>query len=64
MEMLNAQVIELNAQLSTTQRELARNNRKLQASEVRLTSLSLSDPLTGLANRRRLMEFLEHEISR
>ncbi len=64
MEVLNAQVIELNAQLSTTQRELARNNRKLQASEARLTSLSLSDPLTGLANRRRLMEFLEHEINR
>lgn len=64
MEMLNAQVIELNEQLATTQRELSRSNRKLQESEASLITLSLTDPLTGLANRRRLMEFLQHEMNR
>lgn len=64
MEMLNAQVIELNEQLSATQRDLARSNRKLQESEAHLTTLSLTDPLTGLANRRRLLEFLQTSMDR
>lgn len=64
MERLNAQVIELNEQLASTQRGLARANRKLQQNEARLTAMSLTDPLTGLANRRRLMEFLQNEMER
>lgn len=64
MERLNAQVIELNEQLASAQRDLSRSNRKLQESETRLMTLSLTDPLTGLANRRRLMEFLQNEIER
>lgn len=64
MERLNAQVIELNQELAETQRGLARANRELQQNEARLTALSLTDPLTGLANRRRLMEFLKNEIER
>lgn len=64
MEMLNAQVIELNEQLASIQRELSRSNRKLQESEARLITMSLADPLTGLANRRRLMEFLQDEMDR
>lgn len=64
MERLNAQVIELNEQLSITQRDLSRSNRTLQESEARLIAMSLTDPLTGLANRRRLMEFLQSEIDR
>ncbi|MDZ7583419.1 MAG: GGDEF domain-containing protein [Thiobacillus sp.] len=64
MERLNAQVIELNEQLSITQRDLSRSNRTLHESEVRLMAMSLTDPLTGLANRRRLMEFLQSEIDR
>lgn len=64
MERLNAQVIELNEQLASTQRELARANRKLQQNETHLTAMSLTDPLTGLANRRHLMEFLQNEMER
>jgi diguanylate cyclase (GGDEF)-like protein len=64
MERLNAQVIQLNEQLAETQRELARNARRLQASEARLRELSFTDPLTGLANRRRLEEFLTGESHR
>lgn len=59
MERLNAQVIELNLELAEVQRSLARANRTLQASEERLTQLSITDPLTGLANRRHLMDFLQ-----
>lgn len=59
MERLNAQVIELNLELAEVQRSLARANRTLQASEERLTQLSSTDPLTGLANRRHLMDFLQ-----
>lgn len=64
MERLNAQVIELNEQLASTQRDLSRSNRKLHESEAKLITMSLTDPLTGLANRRRLMEFLQSEIDR
>lgn len=58
MEQLNAQVIELNLELAEVQRTLARANRALQANEERLQQLSITDPLTGLANRRHLMDFL------
>lgn len=64
MELLNANVIDLNEQLGATQRDLARSNRKLRDSEARLTGLSLSDPLTGVANRRSLTVFLDHEVER
>jgi len=64
MEMFNAQVIQLNEQLASAQRDLSRANRKLQENEARLMALSLTDSLTGLANRRSLMEFLRTEINR
>lgn len=64
MEALNAQVIELNEQLASMQRDLARSNRKLQDNEAHLTALSYTDQLTGLANRRQLMTFLNTEIER
>ena len=64
MERLNAQVIHINEQLAETQRELARNERRLRASEARLLDLSMSDSLTGLANRRRLDEFLPNACQR
>lgn len=64
MEMLNAQVIALNEQLTEVQRDLARKERRLRASEERLRALSQTDPMTGLANRRGLEEFLERECLR
>jgi len=64
MEALNAQVIELNEDLATAQREIARSNRKLQASEANLRKMSLTDPLTCLANRRHLIAYLEDAIGR
>lgn len=64
MEALNAQVIELNEELAAAQREIARSNRKLRVSEARLRELSLTDPLTGLGNRRRLMDYLGDAIER
>lgn len=59
MERLNAQVIDLNLELAELQRNLARSNRALKASEEQLTLLSVTDPLTGLFNRRHLMNALD-----
>lgn len=59
MERLNAEVIQLNLELAELQRSLSRTNRNLQASEERLKQLSITDSLTGLANRRHLMDFLQ-----
>lgn len=47
-------LMELNAALVATQRELARTNHKLTRSEATVRRLSLTDPLTGVANRRAL----------
>ena len=57
LEMLQTQVLALNAQLADSQRNLARQQRTLR-------DLTLTDPLTGLANRRRLDEFLDAEQQR
>lgn len=64
MERLTAEVLALNNTLIETQHELARSNRALKASEERLRELSLTDPLTGLANRRRLMDMLDAAVRR
>lgn len=64
LEALNAQVVLLNEQMAEMQRELARSNRNLKSSEARFRSLSITDPLTGLANRRHLEELLNGEIER
>lgn len=58
LEQLNAQVLKLNDELSELQRNLARANRQLQADQERLRHLSVTDPLTELANRRHLMDYL------
>ncbi|TVT46475.1 MAG: GGDEF domain-containing protein [Denitromonas halophila] len=47
-------LMEVNAALVTTQRELARANHQLTRSEATIRRLSLTDPLTGIANRRAL----------
>ncbi|WP_158228870.1 GGDEF domain-containing protein [Chitinimonas sp. BJB300] len=50
MEMLNTQLVRLNEQLAVVQRHLR--------------TLTLTDPLTGLANRRHFEEFLQKEYLR
>jgi diguanylate cyclase (GGDEF)-like protein len=46
------------------QEEIALRTEELRAVNTRLTELSYLDPLTGLANRRRLMEVLTRAIAR
>jgi diguanylate cyclase (GGDEF)-like protein len=57
-------LLELNRELADTQRELMQANRELRTSEARVRELSLTDPLTGAANRRRLDEALATEAQR
>lgn len=64
MERLNAQVIELNLELTEVERKLGRTNRALQTHKEQLMQLSITDPLTGLANRRHLMDFLNQAWQR
>jgi hypothetical protein len=56
-------VLLYNRGLRTRQRnlrgEVARRTAQLQAANRRLTELSYQDPLTGVANRRRLMEVID-----
>ena len=44
-------------------RELAETNARLRVSEARLTELAQHDPLTGLANRRRLSDALYQALN-
>jgi diguanylate cyclase (GGDEF)-like protein len=46
------------------ERKVAERTEALAESNARLEVLSVTDPLTGLANRRRLTEVLEHEWQR
>jgi len=54
----------LNAQLRQINAELEAKNRQLQAQERALQELSMQDPLTGVANRRRFDEALLTEWRR
>lgn len=45
-------------------REVARRTSEIRAANQRLTELSYQDPLTGVANRRRLMEVVNTTIER
>ncbi|SFV00145.1 GGDEF domain-containing protein [Pseudoduganella namucuonensis] len=64
LENLNQQVLQFNEQLIEMQRQLARRERRLRASEERLRQLSNTDPLTGLANRRHLEQFMRMAAGR
>jgi diguanylate cyclase (GGDEF)-like protein len=45
-------------------REVARQTAEIRSTNLRLTELSYRDPLTGVANRRRLMEVVDSAIDR
>ena len=64
LERLAEEALRLNEQLAEAQRTLHRQNRQLQSSEQSFRELSGTDVLTGLANRRRLDEQLEHHLDR
>lgn len=64
LERLNAMVLGLNEEMAELHRNLVRSNNELKRNEARIRELMLTDPLTGLANRRRLNESLEQGIGR
>lgn len=64
LEMLGATVMQLNAELVETQRQLLCANRELKRNEVTIRKLMLTDSLTGVGNRRRLDEALVIGIER
>jgi two-component system, cell cycle response regulator len=64
LEELYDKVIELNRDYATAQHLLAQTNLKLQQREAQIVEMSLTDPLTGVGNRRRLDQALGIEIAR
>jgi len=64
LERLAATVLELNRDYASAQIELAQTNLKLKQREVQLLTVSLTDALTGVGNRRRLEQALPLEFSR
>ncbi|MCK6546599.1 diguanylate cyclase [Myxococcota bacterium] len=53
-----------NEELERTQAELRELNTRLEAANVLLERLATTDALTGLANRRKLMERLDQELAK
>jgi two-component system, cell cycle response regulator len=64
LEQLYDTVLELNRDYAGAQFELAQTNLKLQQREAQIVEMSLTDPLTGVGNRRRLDQALGIEIAR
>ncbi len=64
LEQLYDIVLELNRDYAGAQFELTQTNLKLQQREAQILAASLTDPLTGVGNRRRLEQALALEISR
>lgn len=64
LERVSDTALELSNELADMGRELLSAHRKLQQREAEIRRLSLTDSLTGLANRRRLDEALATEIER
>jgi two-component system cell cycle response regulator len=64
LERLNDKVLELNRDYADAQLQLAQTNLKLQQREAQILALSLTDPLTGVGNRRRMEQALAEQIGR
>jgi two-component system cell cycle response regulator len=63
LERLNDTVLELNHEYAKAQLDLAHINHKLQQREAQIVASSMTDPLTGVGNRRRLEQALVAEVS-
>ena len=61
---LNDAVLELNREYADSQFELAQTNLRLRQREAEILAISLTDPLTGVGNRRRLEQAMSSEMSR
>jgi diguanylate cyclase (GGDEF)-like protein len=64
LEQLYDTVLALNREYANAQLELAQINHKLQQREAQILTASLTDPLTGVGNRRRLEQALVVEANR
>ena len=64
LEQLYDTVLALNREYANAQLELAQINLKLQQREAQILAISLTDPLTGIGNRRRLEQALATEVNR
>ena len=64
LERVCATVLQLNQEYAFAQARLAQLNIHLKQREVEILAASLSDPLTGVGNRRRLEQALPLELSR
>lgn len=64
LERMSRQLLDLNSQLEVAHRELVRANRMLGEREQVILKLSLTDPLTGLANRRHFDTAIAIEVER
>lgn len=63
-DQLEKRVAERTAQLEARHRDLVALNRDLRERDAEITRLMMTDPLTGVANRRRLEQVLDAEIER
>ncbi|MFN3691308.1 MAG: GGDEF domain-containing protein [Fervidobacterium sp.] len=63
-EKLLNELIQLNNQLVNTQRELTKKNIELEILNKKLEELSITDPLTGVYNRRHFFDKIQEEIAR
>jgi two-component system cell cycle response regulator len=61
---LNGAVLELNREYADSQLELAQTIVRLRQREAEIVAISLTDPLTGVGNRRRLEQAMLSELSR
>jgi two-component system, cell cycle response regulator len=64
LEKIYRSLVELNSDYAKAQLELAHLNQKIQLNQKKALALSLTDPLTGIGNRRKLDQVLELEIGR